>query len=422
MYRQQFPDDPGDHQHPDVIYSSHIHYHRSETFWERITRSWVQFIFGILLLAGSFGLTIYNEGRAVQTSSSLNEGLKLVNSLENIEVPFGVNDDKLVHLMGSVKTSKVLYDKDYGVAISAVRMKRIVEMFQWVEHESKREIREEDSVRTETTYHYTEEWKTELISSDDFYSRAGHHNPKTIPIESINYEANEVQVGAFYLTSGLFNKLKTYKTIKLTGMYASTEAVIFKDYFYHGNDPAFAQIGDVRVSFQYTGFAGKNDGHYGEAQIVSIIAKQNENSLSEYHTLAGDSIHLLYEGQYSAEKMFGNEMMTNSFLTWAIRFAGWLVMFIGFTCLSTIITVLADRIPFIRELVMVGVHTLNLTLSISLSILTIAFGWLVYRPWLGISLIVLSILPYIINIRRSRSRRPPFPSSSTLPSTRNYED
>ena len=119
-------------------------------------------------------------------------------------------------------------------------------------------------------------------------------------------------------------------------------------------------------------------------------------------------------------------MSQNIMLTWALRFAGWLLMFIGFSCLTRFLTSLGnvyvlqnlnlaylcqvksethnshlidttyfnfsqnalfttlfisilfpvDSVPIIRELVTLGVASLNLTLSISFSLTVIALGWI----------------------------------------------
>lgn len=45
----------------------------------------------------------------MQTAKSLDEGLSIVVSLENIDVPFEQNNGKLVHLAGPLKTEKVSY-------------------------------------------------------------------------------------------------------------------------------------------------------------------------------------------------------------------------------------------------------------------------------------------------------------------------
>ena len=60
-----------------------------------------------------------------------------------------------------------------------------------------------------------------------------------------------------------------------------------------------------------------------------------------------------------------------------------------------------DWVPVVRDVVNLGVTTLNLFLSISLSLTIIAMGWIWYRPWLGIGIIVMAALPFILSRRRA---------------------
>jgi hypothetical protein len=48
-----------------------------------------------------------------------------------------------------------LSDKEFGVSVGAVKLKRTVEMYQWVEHETRREVNEGDRTREETEYSYS---------------------------------------------------------------------------------------------------------------------------------------------------------------------------------------------------------------------------------------------------------------------------
>lgn len=52
-------------------------------------------------------ILIYVQGRALKTACSLDEGLSLVVSLNNIQSVLPENNQKLVHLSGPLRTSKV---------------------------------------------------------------------------------------------------------------------------------------------------------------------------------------------------------------------------------------------------------------------------------------------------------------------------
>ena len=61
-----------------------------------------------------------------------------------------------------------------------------------------------------------------------------------------------------------------------------------------------------------------------------------------------------------------------------------------------------DWVPILRELVSLGLKLFALCISSSLSLLTIAAGWLFYRPLVAILLCALALLPILL----ARSRAP----------------
>ncbi|CAH1784094.1 unnamed protein product, partial [Owenia fusiformis] len=396
MYRQQFPNDPGMHNTMNQDSYTRVSYRRNPNFFERVGNSCVGIVVGFLLITGAVFLLFWNEGRAVQTSKSLDEGLDNVVQLKTVDVAFEHNNGKLVYLSGSLKTSEILRDDTYGVAVHAVKLKRNVEMYQWVEHEHKREINEGSNTRTETTYSYSQEWRSDVVNSGSFSSPYNHQNPNSMPVQTSMKQANEVQVGNFYLSTNLLSKLSGFK--KLMPREAPKDPSIFllDGTFYHGSGQLTnPQVGDLRVTFHYAGLSGAESASLGPPDVVSVIARQSGNSLSKYETEAGDDLEMLYMGQLTAEQIFQKEHMHNKVVTWGVRGGGWLLMFIGFGCFTSLITTLVDWIPIVRELVAKGVTTMNLFLSISLSLTVIALGWIRYRPLLGMTILALAATPFI---------------------------
>ena len=69
----------------------------------RIVRSIKGIFVGFILIAISVGLLFWNEGRAVKTAKSLDEGSKSVVSISSNKID-PANEAKLVHLIGVAST------------------------------------------------------------------------------------------------------------------------------------------------------------------------------------------------------------------------------------------------------------------------------------------------------------------------------
>lgn len=373
-------------------------YQQNPGFLQRIGSSLAGVLVGLALLVLASGLLFWNEGRAVQTAKSLDEGLNMVVTIQNTQVVSMENNGKLVHLIGDLTTDKVLSDPEYNIAIYAVKLNRVVEMYQWVEHETERKYDEGNGqTRIEKEYSYSQEWLPHVVRSNGFDDSFNHRNPSSMPVEARSYVAQNVNVGEFFLSDGLKSKISTFKQLRLDSrnIPEGNKAIMFDGMVYHSVNPSHPQIGDVRIKFEYAGISGKTQ--HGPPTTVSIIARQLNNKLVPYQTMAGDILEILYEGSFSAKEIFGKEKMQNSVLTWAIRLGGWLLMFIGFSCLTSIITTLVDWLPLIRDIVALGVCLMNVSLAISLSLTIIAIGWIFYRPLLGISILALALTPFIMS-------------------------
>lgn len=360
----------------------------------------------VLLVAGSC-LLFWNEGRAVQTAKSLDEGLNMVVKLPNTQVVSMENNGKLVHLTGELQTDQSLNDPEYRVSVHAVKLNRVVEMYQWEEHVTERKYDQGNGeTRVEKEYSYSQKWSSEVIRSNGFDDSINHRNPGSMPVESRSYVAPNVNVGEFILSEGLKSRIKNFQQLQLDHHHVSDrhDVKVFDGMIYHSLNPSYPQVGDTRIKFEYAGISGKSQ--IGPQTVVSIVARQINARLLPYQTIAGDTLEILYEGSYSAKEIFGKEKMQNSIFTWAIRFGGWLLMFIGFTCLTSIVTTLVDWLPIIRDVVAMGVFLMNLSLSISLSLTIIAIGWIFYRPLLGFSILALALTPFIVSkVNNSSSRR-----------------
>ncbi|XP_028303668.1 transmembrane protein 43 [Gouania willdenowi] len=367
-------------------------------FLERLSETMGGTVVGI----GLFFLSIYvlftNEGRALQTASSLDEGLSLVVSLEPHAALDLHNNNHLIHLSAPLQTTQPLYDPNYKVAVQAVKLRRQVEMYQWVEYRESRDYQENGETKTETTYNYNTEWKAELINSRNFDKEIGHQNPSAMAVETVTVVAPEVKVGPFVLSKGLVEQINNFQTLSLNtfSVYNLDPFLsIDDDYFYHTQKPHRPQVGDVRVRFSFAGLSGENL-PLGPPQDVSIVAMQKGEQLKPFKTKSGDTLEILYLEQLSAEEVFLKEQQYNSMKTWGLRAAGWAMMCLSIQLAMRIIYTLVDWVPILRDLVSVGLKIFALCVSCSLSLLVIGAGWLFYRPLLALALGALSLVPLFL--------------------------
>ncbi|XP_036956406.1 transmembrane protein 43 isoform X1 [Acanthopagrus latus] len=357
---------------------------------------------GTLVGVGLFFLSIYvlftNEGRALQTALSLDEGLSLVVPLDSRSGLDLQNNNHLVHLSAQLRTSQPLHDPNYRVVVQAVKLKRQVEMYQWVEYRESKDYQEDGETKTETTYTYNTEWKSELINSRNFDKEIGHQNPSAMAVESVTVVAPEVRVGSFLLSKGLVEQINNFQTLSLRHFNAfnlDPFLSIDDDYFYHTQYPRRPEVGDVRVRFSFAGLSGETT-HLGQAQTVSIVAMQRGEQLMPFKTKSGDTLEILYPEELTPEEVFAKEHQYNRMKTWGLRAAGWALMFLSIQLTMRIIYTLVDWVPVLRELVSVGLKIFAMCVSCSLSLLVIGVGWLFYRPLIAAALGALALLPVFL--------------------------
>jgi len=350
----------------------------TQSWFSRIGKAFIGIIFGLILFGVSLILLFWNEGRAVKQAKTLQEGKSQVQSISTV-VPNPAYNQKLVHFFGKADTEEILKDAEFDVQDKFLKLSRTVEMYQW---EEKRQSHSQKNVggseTTEKIYTYAPDWSERLISSDKFRNPNGHVNPKAMAYSSQEYIAKEIKVGAFLLSEGLKRQINDWVNLD-TGTDSALPANLqgkmkkFDGFFYSGVDPQNPQIGDLRVSFKAV-FPGE----------VTVVAKQLNNTFEPYRTSVGGDIEMLRSGTHSAEEMFELAKTDNIIITWLVRIGGFFLMFIGLAMLLNPLSVLADFIPFLGNVIGVGTGLVALLLSLVFSFLTIAAAWLIFRPLLGI--------------------------------------
>ena len=93
------------------------------------------------------------------TAQALDEGQRKILVPETIDVVFEENNGKLVLITGALNIEDNLEDAVYGINIRAVKLKKLVQMYQWYETADHKDAPEgEHDAHVETTYSYAKEW------------------------------------------------------------------------------------------------------------------------------------------------------------------------------------------------------------------------------------------------------------------------
>jgi hypothetical protein len=412
-------------------------------------------LIGVVLFVVAFPLLWWNEGRAVQTAKSLEEGASAVVSASPEKVD-SANEGKLVHLTGEADTEETLTDGQFGVSARAIQLARDVEMYQWKENaETKTERKTGGSEETTTKYTYERVWSDSPIDSSGFKKPEGHQNPSEMPYRSASYTADKVTLGAFSLSQGQIGRIDNWEKIPATedaiagfpeeirnrtavrddhyliqkeplqsknSEEAGAEAAGNDD----GGDDATPPAGETEAAPSDEAEAGDDDEppaetaadsgsdstapsasttasepQIGDLRVsfsvvkpttVSLIASQLGDTFGAYQTEAGDKLDMLQVGAHSADSMFQAAMAANRTLTWILRLVGFLAMLIGVAMVFRPLAVLADFIPLLGDLLRTGTALFAFAVAAPLSLLTIAIAWVFYRPLLGICLIVVAVV------------------------------
>lgn len=363
------------------------------SWFSRLGKAFTGIVVGLILIIVGIALLFWNEGRAVKTYKTLKEGQGLVIDVASDAVD-EANNGKLVHLSADAATDETLVDSDFEVSAQAIRLRRDVEMYQWTETE-KSETRKKlgGGEETVTTYTYTKEWNGMLNDTANFKEPSGHANPSEFPYDSMTLDAEQVVVGAFYLSPDLIAQLSDFKDLPVRDVPEGAQwpegARADKGGIYLGADPAQPQVGDVRINFSVV-----------EPGPVSIVAAQNGDTFADYQTKAGGTIAMIVPGNVPAQQMFEDAIAGNTMVTWLIRLGGFILIWIGFGLLFAPLSVLADIVPLFGNLVGAATGLVAFLLALAVALTVIAIAWLVFRPLLGAALLVVAMAAAVLGFRK----------------------
>ena len=139
---------------------------------------------------------------------------------------------------------------------------------------------------------------------------------------------------------------------------------------------------------------------------ISIIAVQKGKTFETYTTKRNTTINMVCEGNKTAQEMFKDAQDTNAMMTWVFRGLGFIVMWIGISMVFGPFVTFADVIPFLGDILGMGVGFFSFILAAVISLVVIAIAWIAARPLLGGGLLAAGIVLLVMakSARGSKSK------------------
>lgn len=400
MYRREYPEAPG-------LYHRRLQGGRYRpTLREVLAKNGAGCLVGLILVIVSIGGLFWNEGQAVRTARSLAEAHLKVVIPETNDVVFDENNGKLVHVADRLHIEDSLTDPTYGISIKAVKLQRTVQMYQWYEIQDRQDstmgANEGDhDGHTATTYSYDTGWFDYLINSDEFDSPMGHHNPEEWKINSSVVINKRAKLGGFLLGSELRYKFEDFTVFTSDERPSDPTIKMHAGLYFHAESVWKPEVGDIRIQFSYAGH---------DQDQVTVIGRQSGREIRPFQTESGEELLMLQSGLKHVDEMIRHEEAQVRLATWIYRLVGWLVCFIGYNWMSSILDLIIDEYSHVRDALILGNTSLPFSFALSTTFCATGIGWVVYRPIVGALLLFLSILPFIgpiiaIYLRREEGRR-----------------
>ena len=340
-------------------------------------------LFGLLLILTGSAALFWNEWRSASATATLiaAERALVGASLERVppEATSGV-----LHLAGPARPSGPVADPLLPLTAEALRLDRVVEMYQWREFSQ--------GTGDNRTDNYEAVWAEGRIPSERFRDRMRHSNPPAPGIASARFYADEVALGAYAVAPALLDRLPASESVAAPGREVYVEGRAFR-----GEGSAFLtgsatrpEIGDVRIRF--------NAVPVGE---ISVLAGLDGSTLRPWTAPNGGVVAFAEPGQRTASQLFAAGYRSNALHTWLIRAAGTLGIFVG---LSILLGQIARRVPPLADLRAKMKGPIAFTLALAWALAVIAIAWVIFRPLFSLGLVVASAVLFL-GLRALKARR-----------------
>jgi hypothetical protein len=102
-------------------------------------------------------------------------------------------------------------------------------------------------------------------------------------------------------------------------------------------------------------------------------------------------------------------------MAWVLRLLGILLIYLGFKNIFNILVTLLKVLPFLSNIANLGVNLVCGVLAIVIGLVVIAIAWIVYRPVLGIILLVAAGALIWFLAKKNKENKAVAPAGPELP-------
>ena len=347
---------------------------------KKIKNSFGGVIGGLILLVVGTCLLWWNEGNNVKNIATTNEVEKTAIEVKSDKVESN-NEGKLVIVSDKLNVvDEKVEDPDFNVSTKTAKLKRKVEIYQWEETENT----DEDG---NTTYSYEKKWNEELIDSSNF-NKSGHENPTKVEVSSETFQAKEVKIGAFELSSSQISSLGTSAKLNVKDVELKDDYTYQSEYVTTSKDLTKPEIGDIRISWAYNDW-----------RETTILAVQKGDSFADFVSKNDKKVNRVEKGTLTQKEIIAKMRSENKFIKWLLRAVGALLIISGYGAILNPLSTLASFVPILGGLVGGLLGLLAFLIGIIHSLLIIVIAWFRFRPILSIALIAV-IIGLVFAIRK----------------------
>lgn len=262
----------------------------------------------MLALMLAIMLLVWNESRNERTS------VQLDNAAVTMRDPAFKNSGdlysgQLVWLAEEVKGEELLVDEQFGISANALKMRRKVEMYQWVEDPA-RVNSYAHALAYEKEYTYSKTWKEGIVDSRTF-KRGEYLNPLEIPVGDLTIQSETISMGKYRVSSSLLATTDNY--VRYIPEHLQNESPhLPAGVMYIGEGtPQNPKIGDIKVWWEII-----------PEDTYSLLAGYEDGTLVPYEVQPGQQLGMMVPGTVSQEAMLDNLKNNQKLLTWYLRAFG----------------------------------------------------------------------------------------------------